>query len=281
MIVQELASILAKARVTKTRASNLSESMRASIAKMSQEDGYEVMKKTAQVLEREYKGWGVTGFKVGATARPAQEKMGLNGPFWGYIYSPAKMVAPHRGGNIPRFSVDQDMIRGVETEFAFTIDKDIVPRSQAYTGEEIVLDYCDTVIPCVEVCGFRLPLDISSLASMLIADTGNAAVVFPPADSHARLAKDVYKDLAQSAATISMDGEQVAHGTGAEVLGSPVKSLEWLAAEVCIKHRLTIPKGSFVITGATSGLRPVTSACYMHAAFSGMSKADIHIAFRA
>ena len=277
MVIAELASVLAKARVAKSRATSLA-IPREQIDKLTIADGYEIMKKTAKLLENE-KGWSVAGFKVGATAKAAQDKMGLKGPFWGYIYSPAKTIAAQRGGNIPRFSIEQDLIRGVETEFAFTIKKDITPRSKPYTAEEIVLDYCDRVIPSVEVCGFRLPVDLGGLPSMLIADTGNAAVVLA-GDTFSRNAADVYKDLVHSKASLYLDGVHICEGSGVDVLGSPINSLEWLAKEVCGVHGLTIPQGTFVITGATSGLRPITTSCYMHAAFSGVSKCDIHIAFR-
>ena len=277
MMVEELASILAKARVTKTRAQTLP-IPRAELNKLTISDGYEVMKKTAKLLEKE-RGWGVAGFKVGATAKAAQDKMGLNGPFWGYIYEPAKVLATPRNGPIPRFSVEHDLIRGIETEFAFTIKKDISPRSSPYSKEELVMDHCDRVIPCVEVCGFRLPADVGGLASLLVADTGNAAVVFPN-DSFSRNAADVYKDLVHSRASIHIDGVHIGTGSGQEVLGSPLNSLEWLVKEAVGVHGLTIPQGTFVITGATSGLKPITTCCYMHASFSGISNCDVHIAFR-
>ena len=275
IVLDELASMLAKARLSKRRITGLSAEQ---VSKLTMEDGYSVMKKTTKLLEAE-KGWNVAGFKVGATSKAAQQRMGMNGPFWGTLFEPSKVVASHRGGNIPRFSISQDLIRGIETEFAFNIKKDITPRNNPYTAEELVMDHCSTVIPCVEVCGSRVPVDFAGSAPLLIADTGNTAVVFP-SDSFARSAADVYKDLPSSKATMFIDGVQVAEGSGAEVLGSPVSALEWLVKEVCGLHGMTIPQGSFVITGATSGLKPITSTCYVHAGFSGISKADIHIAFR-
>jgi 2-oxo-3-hexenedioate decarboxylase len=237
------------------------------------------MQKTAQALERE-RGWKLAGFKVGATSKAVQQRMGLTGPFWGVIYDSAKMTAPHRGGNIPRFSIREDLIRGVEAEFAFTIKKDIVPRSanKPYSAEELVTDYCSTVTPCVEVCGFRLQPDMGSMAPLIIADTGNTAVVFP-GESFARNAADVFADLPSSKATISIDGDAVAVGSGTEVLGSPALSLEWFIKEAGLLN-ITIPQGCFVTTGATCGLVPITKSGYVQASFSGISKCDIHIAFR-
>jgi len=252
---------------------------REELLKLSISDAYGAMLKTNALLVKEHQ-FKVKGFKVGATSPAVQQRMGLEGPFWGILYD--KVVAPPRGGDVPRFSIKKDNVRGVETEFAFMIKKEIVPRSsKPYSGEELVKEFCSTVTPCVEVCGFRMrPTELASLAQGIIADTGNTSVVFP-IDSFARNAADVYQELIGSKSTIQIDGVKVASGSGADVLGSPVKALEWFVQEACNgPAQMTIPEGTYVSTGATCGLIPITKACYMHAAFSGISNCDIHIAFR-
>ena len=50
-----------------------------------------------------------------------------------------------------------------------------------------------------------------------------------------------------------MNGDEVAVGTGVEVLGDPYESLAWLCNHLN-KRGLILPSGSVVTTGAATGL---------------------------
>jgi hypothetical protein len=55
-------------------------------------------------------------------------------------------------------------------------------------------------------------------------------------------------DFAGHAVSVSIDGQTVAHGQGANVLGDPRWALAWLAQELC-DHGDHLRAGDWVITG--------------------------------
>lgn len=216
----------------------------------------------------------MAGYKVGATSADVQKRLNMNKPFWGPIYDQT-LVKP--GTTDKKFSVKRDMIRGIEAEFAFRIKKDVVPRNKPYVAEELLTDYCDVVVPCVEVCASRLDPELSKNSILVIADTGNETLLFPD-DSFGKNAREFFQSLPKLRTAIFVDGVKIAEGTGSEVLGSPATSLAWFVAEaVNGGPKVPLKKGMFVTTGATCGLLPITKKCKVRVSYS--IAADCHVDF--
>lgn len=268
-----LGRLLAIARSGSVRSTGITVEM---VEKLTTKDGYELLHSATGVLQHEF-GWEVVGYKVGATSVAVQQRVGLKEPFWGPIFNKAVQRSPAEAA---RFSISRDLIRGVEAEFAFQIKRDIVPRSTPYSVLELMTDYCSTVTPCVEVCASRVQPAVQASTPVLIGDTGNLTVVFPPS-AIAQDALQVYRELKSTQTSFRVDGEQVSTGSGADVLGGPELSLQWFANNVVNGDRqLTIREGEFVITGATCGLVPITKPCYAKALFSGAFNCELNLAFR-
>jgi len=215
--------------------------------------------------------WKVVGFKIGATSQVVQQRLKLNEPFWGPIFRPNMHLTSEKPPNEPfRFSIKDDMIRGIEAEFAFTLGKDIPPRLKPYTQEELLDEYCESVSACVEVCASRLPVTAPLSGPFTICDlAGNGCLIFEKIASPTKTLSEQDKaGLAKKKTWVKIDGDVVAHGSGAEVMGSPAHALEWFVNKVVHGPLgVTLFSGSVVTTGATCGLIPISRPCYVAVEF--------------
>jgi 2-keto-4-pentenoate hydratase len=233
-------------------------------------------------------GWNLSGYKIGATSEIVQQRIGLNTPFWGRLYNQSieKRLTQHQKTH--RFSIREDLIRGVEAEFAFVLKKEI--NSTTITGcgaggltpLQLVQEYISHVIPSVEICASRLPLNAKPTAQALIADSGgNGSVILGNESTSSIITIDEKTNvqslldlLEVSTAQISIDGEIVASGAGKNVLGNPLNSLAWFVNNMVgtnhtnnSESSLTLYPSQTIITGATCGLIPITKPCYVKVSF--------------
>ena len=179
------------------------------------------------------------GFKVGAAGAAAMKSMGLVEPFRAPLFATSivKSASEDRDTCFPPSS-----ILACEAEVAFVLDRDLParPGSGGGGGEGGGhLPYCETdvwdavshVCPAIEVCGSRYGGAAAAGANPLhkVADDGlNVACVLGAAvgKNTPGLSVDYFKTIAVE---MSSSGGGTATGTGANVLGSPLSSLAWLA----------------------------------------------------
>lgn len=200
-------------------------------------DGYAVQDAFIGAWPDELAGW-----KVGATATAVQEKFGLGEPFSGPIFardvlaSPAEVVAR----DFPHLCL--------ESEFAFRFASGLPARSERYAREEIVAAI-GALVPAFELIGPRFDSLLFGRAPMAIADCGvNAGLVLgsPAVDWHGL-------DLPNHRVALAVDGAEVAAGTGANVLGDPIKVLEWAINHLSARG-IGLAPGHVISTGTTTGL---------------------------
>ena len=79
-----------------------------------------------------------------------------------------------------------------------------------------------------------------------------------------------------SGATIFVNGEQRREGIGANVLGSPMKALLWLANH--LRHGPGIEAGAMVSTGTMTGLLPVQPGDEVQVVFDEMGTVECSFA---
>lgn len=188
--------------------------------------------------------WGdrVVGWKIGATAKPVQEKFGTDEPFAGPFFARDTFSSP---AQTPARSY---VHRAVESEFAFRFGTALPPRSTVYTRHEI-LDAVDALVPAIEIVGPRFDDLLFGRAPTAIADCAvNAGFVLGTPVTQWR---DL--DVVTHHVTLRVDGKIVAEGTGAAVLGSPLVVLDW-AVEHLRRRGITIEAGQLISTGTTTGI---------------------------
>ena len=145
------------------------------------------------------------------------------------------------GATVP---LDGNIMMVAEAEFAFKFARALPRRANPYTQEE-VLDAVESLHPAIEVPDSRYNDFVKVGAPQLIADTACADwfVLGAPTTADWRS-----RDLVAHAVAAYRNGEKVATGSGANVLGDPRIALTWLVNELRT-YADGIAAGQFVTTG--------------------------------
>jgi 2-keto-4-pentenoate hydratase len=207
-------------------------------------------------------GAAAAGWKIGATAREVQQKIGLAHPFFGRVFAGTLLdsgaAVPAGGGhNI------------LEAELAVRLGRDVT--GTAYDAESIAAAV-ESVRLCIEINrpSFRAPFAMRGFD--VIADNGsNAGLVLgaPVADWQAR-------DLAAVSVVFRLNGAERARGSGAAAMGHPFAALSWLANE---RARLGAPlrAGEIVATGSLMGFIAAKAGDAAEAEFPGIGAVTLSL----
>lgn len=184
----------------------------------------------------------VAGWKIGATAKPIMDKFKLTEPFAGPFFAADVMASPAK----PLAAEHPHLC--LEAEFAFRFSKPLMPKATPYARDE-VLDAVGAVIPAYELVGPRFERILFDGVPTVIGDCGlNDAMV---------LGQDVPDwrrfDLKSHPVRFLVDGKLRVEGSGAAVMGDPLKVLEWAANHFSARG-ITLEAGQIVSTGAAAGL---------------------------
>lgn len=207
---------------------------------MTVADGYAVQSE----LRRRYiaQGHRLVGWKAGLTSKAKMRQMGVSVPSIGFLTD--RMARPE---NAAIRTCDLVHPR-VECEVAFVTRKAL--EGPGCTRQD-VLDATDYVLPAVEIIdsrfsGFRFDLP------SVIADNGSSARYV--GGGRARLAGDI--DLRTLGVVMEKNGEIVALGASAAVLGHPAEAVAMLV-NILAELGEELPAGSFVMSGGITEAIPV------------------------
>src|ERR1700753_817207 len=161
-------------------------------------DGYAI-----QALLEQTSAGALYGWKIAATSEAGQKHINVDGPMAGRILS--ETVIPDGG----TASMAGNEMRVGDPEFAFRMAKDLPPRSEPYTVQE-VLDAVGTLHPAIEIPDSRFSDFVSAGAAQIIADNACAHlfVLGPPTAANWRAL-----DLVEEKPVIALRGQQfIGHG---------------------------------------------------------------------
>lgn len=206
------------------------------------------------------------GWKCGATGEAIQQRLGLDGPFFGPLYAGDLLLAPalgfveHGGEGGGMQGGLGGTVVGVEAEFTLRLGTaiDLKGREAPATASSLSTAV-EAVIPSIEVCGTRFEggLPLPEGAPALIADfAGHSALVLGTARKLAM--GNNLQAIGEVAVELTINSEKIATGSAAAVLGHPLESLAWLVNALAEEglHE-TLPAGALIATGATGGQHPV------------------------
>jgi len=199
-------------------------------------EGYAVQEEIVRLSGQKIVGW-----KIAATSQAGQKHIGVDGPLAAPLL--ANRVVQDSTG-VPAFSIDGNIMKVAEAEFAFSFGKGLPRRSTPYQAQE-VLAAVESLHPAIEVPDSRYNEFAKVGAPQLIADMACACwfVLGPPARADWRS-----RDLVKHQVTVYINGKAVATGSGANVLGDPRIALTWIANELSTFGD-GITAGQFVTTG--------------------------------
>ncbi len=207
-------------------------------------------------------GWSCAGWKVGCTSAEAMQVLSCPEPFSGRVFD----------GNVHRSKIlnhDAVLDPRLESEFAFLLGRSLPSRDSLYSIEEL-MDATTAVMPAFEIVTSRFT-DWREVAYFsIIADSGsNGGVVFgEPVD-----VADC-PPLADVEVALTIDGEHIADGTGADILGDPWRSLEWLANHLSARQ-IGLRAGEFVLSGTCTGAEPLPAGAVATATFAGLGEVTV------
>ena len=203
------------------------------------------------------------GWKAGLTSKAKMDQMGVRVPTVGFLladfFRPESSVIATSDLVHPR----------VECEVAFVTKADL---SGPDLTREQVLAATDFVVPAVEIIDSRFAGFKFDLQSVVADNSSSARYV---TGGRARLPGDV--DLSTLGVVIEKNGEVVAMGSSAAVAGHPADAVA-LVAKVLHELGLSLPAGSFVMSGGITEAIAVQAGDFVSARFQELGSVSMRFA---
>ncbi|MEZ5649439.1 MAG: fumarylacetoacetate hydrolase family protein [Burkholderiaceae bacterium] len=197
----------------------------------------------------------LVGWKVGLTAKAIQEQLGFHEPVFGFLTRNAR----HESG----VELDFGNLKapGFENELCLTI-------GETLTGPDVTFDQAMAAIsevsPAFEIIEKRSrpPLDMP----LAMADNGQQKG-FVVGEG----VQFTGMDLAKVSVDVFVNGTKQETAIGAEVLGTPVESVVWLANKLSQFER-SLEAGSFVMSGSFTKQYDLSRGDRIEADFAGIGR---------
>ncbi len=224
-------------------------------------DAYEIQR--LQVQRWIAEGRAITGYKVGLTSRAMQQQLGVDEPDYGIL------VAGMNDESGVELHLADYIAPRLEPEIAFTLRHDLrgpglsVADVTAAVGEVVgVLEIIDSRIE-----GWRI-----RLADTIADNASSAGVVV----GITRLPLTEV-DLEGLEVALQVDGTTVASGRGADVMGSPLNALAWVANRLG-EFGVPLHAGTIVLPGSVCAAVPLTPGTRVHADFGVLGQVEVEVA---
>ena len=182
----------------------------------------------------------VEGYKLAYTTAIMQQQAGWHEPCSGALMASTiyRTPATLQAANYLRL--------GMECEVAVELAADLPASGAPYTRESVA-EAVGAVMAAFEVIDMRLPGGLDGPVRTLISVATNisnaGAVLGPRVEDWRNL------DLAAARGAATINGEEVGHGYGSDVMGHPFEPLVWLANQKAADGE-GLSAGQIVITGS-------------------------------
>jgi 2-keto-4-pentenoate hydratase len=226
------AKLIAAARRGRTPLATLP----AEIAPASEAAGYRIQDAVHDLLVTDL--GPLVGHKIGCTSAVMQQYLNIPHPCAGGVFE----SGVHRSGAVLRHG---DFVRvGVECEIAVRLSRDLDPSKSPFTAESVA-PAVEAYLPSIEIVDDRY-VDWQGIGGpTLVADDFFAAGWV----SGEPVIRAKAPDLVKLRGRALVNGAEVAHGTGADVLGHPHNALAWLANHLAAVGK-GLRAGEIVLTGS-------------------------------
>ncbi|HXX46752.1 MAG TPA: fumarylacetoacetate hydrolase family protein [Myxococcota bacterium] len=220
-------------------------------------DAYAIQQRFVALLGRP------VGYKIGYTNPQLQRALGVPGPVYGRLLAGRVHASP------AKLAASGFATRVVETEFGVRMAR-ALPASGAPYSADAVAAAVDAVMPSFEIVDSRFENWRKLTPLEAIADN-----VLHSHWVHGVETSDFRAlDLAGVEAVSRVDGREVTRGRGANVLGSPLESLRWLANELAQRGG-GLAAGDLVTTGCCTDLFEVAPGGVAEADFGPLGRVRV------
>ena len=236
---------------------------------LTQDDAYRVSARLVGL--RVARGETVVGRKIGFTNRRIWPEYGVYAPNWGYVTdrTVCGLEAP--------LSLAPFVEPKIEPEIVFGIGK----APQADMDETALMDCIEWVAHGFEVVQSIFPNWKFAPADTVAANAMHGALLVGPRHSFKPRAAEWRRELATFEIELYRNGELADHGSGANVLDSPLTALHHLVGLLAI-DRVNPPlrAGEVVSTGTLTRALPVAAGETWHTRLSGIALDGLELRFR-
>jgi 2-keto-4-pentenoate hydratase len=271
---RELARSLVSAMLSKKKTLLPLENLPKSI-----DEAYRVQDMLKKTLTSEH-GYILSGWKVGLTNLPIQQKVGATEPMYGPIFS-QNILRPST------FYPCVNKFRGIEAEFVVEMADHCkpLPSNKPYVVADLLeRNLIKSVRPGVEICATRFDTSAPPLYAS-ICDQGQHCGLIVSKSSispseFVRYHGESHKIQLQ-ALNEAEQGVVLSTGTSSDVLGDPLEAVAWLSNALISSGRY-LKAGDLVSTGTMTGMTtflppPPTAASKLGSSFDNAS--SIYVSF--
>lgn len=202
------------------------------------EDAYRIQE--LFIRDRLAEGHEIKGYKVGLTSKPMQEQAGIDEPDYSTLLD--FFFVP----DAATINISDMVDPAIEIEIAFVMKEPL--KGPGITADDVVRA-TDYVVPAIEVVDFRLAREGRREGSGIfdtVADLASCGAVVLGAN---RKTLDEV-DIANVTGSCIRNGEVVATGLSAEVLGNPINAIAWLANKLGEMGDITFERGHTILSGS-------------------------------
>jgi 2-oxo-3-hexenedioate decarboxylase len=226
---------------------------------ISEREAYDIQ--WALVEEHLARGGKVVGKKTGLTSKAKQVQMNTSEPLYAYVVDNTIL---NDGAQIIRSELIHPR---VEAEIAFVMGRPL--HGPGVTGDQ-VLNATKHVGPALEVIDSRYD-DFRFTLPDVIADQASAARIV--LGGRARSPKGL--DLRLLGMLLEINGEIVATGSGAAVLGHPADSVAWLVNKMAEMGAGGLEEGDLVMAGGLVEAYPIEPGDFLRAEFDHLGPVSL------
>lgn len=206
------------------------------------------------------RGNQIIGLKAGLTSHAKMKQMGVETPVFGWV---ADYYSMPEGGTV---KVSELIHPKVEPEICF-VTKRALKGPGCHIGA--VLAATDFILPGIEVIDSRYRDFKFDLKSVIADNTSAARFVV---GGQARPVADL--DLRTLGVVLEKNGEAVALGAGAAVLGHPAAAVAMLANHLGARGE-EIPAGTLILSGGVTEAVPVTAGDHVSLRVQGLGSVSL------
>lgn len=228
------------------------------VPEMDWADAYDIQ--WAIRRRKELRGNRIVGMKMGLTSRAKMRQMDVDSPIYGFL---ADYFSISTGAEI---QIKELIHPKVEAEIAFVTKTPL--RGPGCTVAH-ALAAIDFALPAIEVIDSRYENFRFDLKSVIADNASSARFV---TGGRCRAVEDL--DLKTLGVVVEKNGEAVALGAGAAVLGHPALSLAMLA-NMLAERGEEVPAGTFIMTGGITEAIPVVAGDVVIARFQDLGQVSV------
>ena len=206
------------------------------------------------------------GFKLACTSPKAQQALGSDGPFYGRLICDGIFDSPHAQAAAPF------LFRLVEPEFVLCLAEDLPKRNRPYEEDEVA-EAVECLFPAIEIVTSAYGESWwHAGAEALAAD--NAVHGFLVLGTPRPDWRDL--DLPGHSVHLTINGETVGRGQGANALGGPVTALTWLANSLRkAEDGPALAAGDLVTTGVVTDFEMMQAGDSACADFGELGRVEL------